>query len=128
MPDSGSDQWLAVCQMEELQNGQFVEFTVREESDGAPQSRGFVFLQQERLRAYLNRCPHLGIELNWMPGRFWDSDECFIQCATHGALFVPEDGRCIAGPCQGEALTPLEILCTGSQVMVKRPGAQEPLA
>ncbi|MBD2858844.1 Rieske 2Fe-2S domain-containing protein [Spongiibacter sp. KMU-158] len=59
---------------------------------------------------YQNRCPHLGIELNWQEDVFLDHEEMFIQCATHGALFIMETGECVAGPCLGEALT--SIPCT----------------
>lgn len=59
--------------------------------------------------AYLNQCPHRGIALEWQPDQFLDIEKNFIQCATHGALFRIEDGECVAGPCPGETLTPLEI-------------------
>jgi len=32
-----------------------------------------------------------------------------IQCATHGALFRIRDGYCVAGPCAGQGLIPLEV-------------------
>lgn len=38
-----------------------------------------------------------------------DLDNCFIHCATHGALFTPESGDCIAGPCEGDRLVPVEV-------------------
>jgi nitrite reductase/ring-hydroxylating ferredoxin subunit len=31
------------------------------------------------------------------------------MCGTHGAVFRPEDGQCIDGPCQGHALTRIGI-------------------
>ena len=64
-----------------------------------------------QFHVYLNRCPHLGVELNWMPDQFMDSDGALLMCATHGALFAPESGDCLAGPCQGQALSriPSEI-------------------
>jgi len=54
---------------------------------------------------YLNSCPHLGIELEWLEDQFLDSDKALIQCSTHGALFIIESGECVAGPCQGQALS-----------------------
>lgn len=63
-----------------------------------------------QLHAYHNRCPHLGVELNWLPDQFLDRGGELIQCATHGALFRIDDGRCIAGPCTGKSLQP--IPCT----------------
>jgi nitrite reductase/ring-hydroxylating ferredoxin subunit len=59
--------------------------------------------------AYRNRCPHTGVELNWLPDQFLDLDRNFIQCATHDARFRIEDGLCIAGPCVGDGLEPLAV-------------------
>lgn len=111
----------AVCQRGELAGGRFVEFTLSVGNRGQDEQTGFVFERGGHLYAYLNRCPHLGIELNWAPGRFMDLDNCFIQCANHAALFVPENGQCIAGPCQGEALTPLEVTEDSGTVLVRPP-------
>ncbi len=116
-------QWQTVCPAPELVPGRFVEFRLREKArqpEGMPLT-GFLFLDGEDPRAYLNIWPHLGIELNWMPGRFMDSDNLFIQCATHGALFKPGDGECIAGPCQGDALTQLEVREQEGQLEVRLP-------
>ena len=60
--------------------------------------------RQGSLRVFLNRCPHRGIELDWIPGAFLAADGHHLQCATHGALFDPETGICISGPCAGESL------------------------
>jgi nitrite reductase/ring-hydroxylating ferredoxin subunit len=62
-----------------------------------------------QIYAYLNHCPHLGIELNWQPDNFMSLEGTHIQCATHGALFEPDTGHCIAGPCRGQGLVPLNI-------------------
>ena len=69
----------------------------------------FAVRQHGEVYLYRNRCPHLGIELNWQEDQFLDVEETLIQCATHGALFKPGTGECIAGPCQGDALTELEV-------------------
>ncbi len=79
---------------------------------------GFVFRHREQIHAYINRCPHLGIELNWMPGRFFDLEKNFIQCSTHGALFKPHDGHCIVGPCVGEHLARLPVREQNGQVEI----------
>ena len=64
----------------------------------------FVLRGGRGLVAYLNRCPHRRTPLNWTPDRFLDEERRHVVCATHGALFRVEDGRCLAGPCQGDAL------------------------
>ncbi|MFO7604032.1 MAG: Rieske 2Fe-2S domain-containing protein, partial [Gammaproteobacteria bacterium] len=60
--------------------------------------------------AYRNQCPHTGVALNWQEDVFLDSRDELIQCAMHGALFVPETGRCIWGPCQGQVLQKLHAV------------------
>jgi nitrite reductase/ring-hydroxylating ferredoxin subunit len=62
-----------------------------------------------RVHAYRNACPHTGASLEWRPHQFLDPDGRLIQCALHGALFRPEDGRCVQGPCAGDALAPVAV-------------------
>ena len=82
---------------------------------GEGQSRGFTcentellgVRRQGRVYLYRNRCPHRGIALNWQPDQFLDSSASLITCARHGALFLIENGECVAGPCEGDALEAL---------------------
>lgn len=69
----------------------------------------FAVIKHGKVYAYLNQCPHTGVTLNWQPNQFFDIENCYIQCSTHGALFRIEDGYCIRGPCAGQRLTQLEI-------------------
>ncbi|WLQ13759.1 Rieske (2Fe-2S) protein [Hahella aquimaris] len=75
----------------------------------------FVVKQRNALFAYINSCPHLGIELEWMPDQFLDHARQFIHCATHGALFLIHSGECISGPCQGQSLQRLEMERTSDE-------------
>ena len=75
----------------------------------------------DQVSVFLNRCPHTGVSLDWVPGRFMDADNRFLQCAVHGALFRPDDGYCIAGPCAKQALTSLEAAVVDGEVRVKFP-------
>ncbi|MFI8745236.1 Rieske (2Fe-2S) protein [Pseudomonas sp. NPDC077186] len=80
------------------------------------QSRGFLLerlnllavRKDGRVHAYLNRCPHRGVPLEWQADRFLDDSGSLIQCATHGALFLIDSGECVAGPCAGQALQAIE--------------------
>lgn len=67
----------------------------------------FAVKKDGQLYVYRNRCPHLGIELEWVEDRFLDSENALIQCSTHGALFIIENGECVAGPCAGDHLEAL---------------------
>lgn len=73
------------------------------------ENEGFLLQKNSKYRAYLNRCPHTGVNLNWNPHDFFDLSREFIQCSMHGALFQPLDGLCIHGPCVNQLLTKLEL-------------------
>ena len=32
------------------------------------------------------------------------------MCATHGALYEPDTGRCAGGPCRGGKLLPIRVI------------------
>lgn len=68
-----------------------------------------LFLQDGRLSAWRNVCPHQGRALNWAPDKFLFSDEGLLVCCHHGASFELESGQCVAGPCIGAQLTPIAV-------------------
>jgi nitrite reductase/ring-hydroxylating ferredoxin subunit len=67
---------------------------------------------------YLNTCPHLGVPLDWLPGRFLSADGSRIVCATHGAEFRIDTGQCLRGPCRGESLTLVPSTVVAETLMV----------
>ena len=71
--------------------------------------RGLLVRMGESVHGYLNRCPHAGRQLNFLPDRFLTPDGELIQCLQHGALFERDTGLCIAGPCVDESLTRLPV-------------------
>ena len=62
-----------------------------------------------RVRAYVNSCPHRGTELDWNHGEVFDESGLYLVCATHGAMFDPETGECVSGPCRGESLSRVDV-------------------
>ena len=62
---------------------------------------GFVLRHETGVFAYLNRCPHWGLDLDLGDGRFYAQDLDRIYCKNHGALFRVSDGVCDHGPCFG---------------------------
>lgn len=60
-------------------------------------------------RAFENRCPHAKHPLDFPAGRFLIAHKHYLQCGSHGALFDPQSGQCVAGPCQGQALSVIHV-------------------
>ena len=58
---------------------------------------------------YLNRCAHVPMELDWVEGQFFESSGLYLMCATHGAIYAPDSGRCVGGPCRGGRLRPVTV-------------------
>lgn len=83
-----------------------VRFTVTRHGREEP---AFVVRYQGAPRAFLNRCAHVPMELDWQPGVFFDPQGLYLMCATHGALYHPATGQCLEGPCRGRGLVPLVV-------------------
>ena len=118
-PPGTSPGWGRVCRTEALaERGEGVRFDVRAGSATVP---AFVLRIDGRALAYLNRCAHVPVELDWNPGRFLDDTGTVIVCATHGAVYDGADGTCVGGPCRGRGLLPLP--CRESDGWVEVDGA-----
>jgi nitrite reductase/ring-hydroxylating ferredoxin subunit len=79
-------------------------------------ARAFALRYEGRVFAYLNRCLHVPAEMDWQQGEFLDSSKQFILCATHGAAYEPQTGRCAGGPCGRGRLTVIDIVERDGQV------------
>lgn len=80
--------------------------------------RGIAVRAGDAVHVYLNRCPHAGRPLNFMPGRFFSPDGALLQCHAHGALFEKDTGLCIAGPCVDESLRRLPAKLVGEELIL----------
>jgi nitrite reductase/ring-hydroxylating ferredoxin subunit len=72
-------------------------------------ARAFVLRFDGHLVAYLNQCAHVAAEMDWQEGEFLDAGRRYIICSIHGATYEPRNGVCIAGPCTGARLRPLNV-------------------
>ena len=97
-----------------LERGQGLRFRV-DTPDGRWLS-AFAVRYRGKVHAYVNRCAHVGIELDWAEGQFFDVSGLYLVCSTHGATYYPENGRCALGPCKGGRLQPLPVVERHGQV------------
>lgn len=89
-----------------VDGGEGVRFTVMRHGVEEP---AFVVRHRGVAHAFINRCGHVPIELDWQEGKFFDFSGLYLICATHGAMYSPESGRCLGGRCNGNGLTPLVV-------------------
>jgi len=104
-----------VCRILDVADPGCFEFEL---TTGDKMITGFVVRWQGHWYGYENRCPHTGASLNWMPHQFFDAGLEHLVCGLHGALFQPQDGACIYGPCVGQALSPVPVLVREGDVFV----------
>ncbi len=79
---------ITLCHIDDIEEGCSKGFEVLNKYLFAVKKDGRTYL-------YYNYCPHLGTPLEWQEDQFLDSDGALIQCSTHGALFLIENGQCI---------------------------------
>lgn len=105
--DPADPVWVPICQSQALRDGgAAVGFELRH---AGLCSRAFVVRFQGQVHAYLNRCTHVAMEMDWQPDRFFDATGQWLVCASHGAQYQPTTGDCVGGPCR-KGLIKLRLL------------------
>jgi len=101
-----NDQYIGLVEGLE-EGGKGLRFDVRnKQGEVIP---AFVVRFDYQFFAYLNRCGHIAVQLDYMPGDFFSDDGQSLICATHGAEYAPDTGACLGGPCYGVGLDPIKI-------------------
>lgn len=96
-----------ICKSEELlEKGKGVRFELPELGERVT---AFAVRFNGVAYAYINQCAHLPVELDWNEGDFFTREQDYLICATHGAQYEAQTGRCVLGPCQGKRLRPLVV-------------------
>ena len=112
MPETLPDLWLpprgtVICPAEAVEPEETRGFVISDpRSDNSLDL--IIWHTQGRFRGFVNRCPHLGLPLETFPDRFLSALGDALVCSAHGALF-DATGNCLAGPCKGDKLIPLEL-------------------
>ncbi|HEY8515974.1 MAG TPA: Rieske 2Fe-2S domain-containing protein [Candidatus Binatia bacterium] len=102
----------------ELAPGRSKKFVL---SCGGREIECFVVNWQGQLRAYVNRCRHIPMTMDWVENQFFDEAGEFLVCPTHGALYEPDRGECVFGPACGKALYAVPLVEQGDEVLALCP-------
>lgn len=109
-----------ICDSDKLlEGGSGTRFSVDRNGVAEP---AFAVRFRGQVRAYLNRCAHVPVEMDWQQGEFFDHSGLYLICATHGALYAPESGRCLGGRCNGKGLVALAVIEVDGQVFLIEEG------
>ena len=96
-----------ICYSRELvERGHGVRFNVSRRGEAVS---AFAVRFHGKVHAYLNRCAHRSLELDWNEGDFFDAFGDHLICATHGARYAPTSGACVGGPCARAGLVKLPV-------------------
>lgn len=106
-----NDSRVALCNSADLQDAQLaVPFDVQYAGQTC---RAFAVRYKGIAYAYLNRCTHVAMEMDWQPDRFFDDSGQWLLCASHGAAYLPDTGQCAGGPCKGGLIKVPLMECDG---------------
>lgn len=107
-----------ICRSDELSEaGRGMRFEVAQAGRMVP---AFAVRYCGEVHAYLNECRHVPVELDWVPGEFFDISHNYLVCATHGAYYSPLSGLCLGGPCKGRSLLRVEIYEADGYIYLKQ--------
>lgn len=106
-----NDSRVALCNSADLKDAQLaVPFDVQYAGQTC---RAFAVRYKGIAYAYLNRCTHVAMEMDWQPDRFFDDSGQWLLCASHGAAYLPDTGECAGGPCKGGLIKVPLMECDG---------------
>ena len=84
-----------IARLGELRPGETKKFLLT--CDGE-EVEGFLLNYGGEHHAYVNRCRHVPMAMDWIDNQFFAEHGRYLMCQTHNAYFEPTSGECIAGP------------------------------
>lgn len=88
---------------------------------GAEPVEAFLVNVDGTVHAWVNRCRHVALTMDWVENRFLDETGRYVVCATHGALYRPDTGECVAGPPFGKRLIRVPLRVDGDRLIARVP-------
>jgi nitrite reductase/ring-hydroxylating ferredoxin subunit len=121
-PSPGLKKRKLVAKSGELSHGESKKFVLR---CGGAAIEAMLINYQGNHYAYVNRCRHVGISLDWVDNQFFTDDRRYLICANHGATYEPKTGICIWGPCAGEYLRAVPLDLKRGKIYARCPESYE---
>ncbi|WP_417527969.1 Rieske (2Fe-2S) protein [Marinomonas shanghaiensis] len=95
-----------LCHIDDIDEGTTKGFLAND----AGQDLLFIVKVKGQIFAWRNACPHvLGAPMAWRKDAYMDAKKQHVACHAHGALFEPDSGLCIQGPCLGKTLEKVPV-------------------
>jgi nitrite reductase/ring-hydroxylating ferredoxin subunit len=118
MAETAEEALVEVARVGEVASGQSKKFFLQ---CAGREVEAFLVNYRGALYAFVNRCCHVPMTMDWVENRFFTEDARYLQCATHGACYEPETGECVAGPPLGRYLTRVPLVVRGETVFAGCP-------
>ncbi len=118
MPPSETSPSVAVALRGEIEPGETKKFML---SVDGRETECFLVHYDDQYFAYINRCAHVPMTMDWIDNQFLTEDGRYILCATHGAAFEPNTGECIFGPPCGKFLVRVPLTIDGDRILAGQP-------
>jgi len=104
-----------LCRLEDLREGEARAFG----PFGGSRVKVFAVRKNGCLYAYWDACPHYGgTPMAWRNDAYLNATRDRIVCASHGAEFEIETGRCVHGAALGCSLTPAPMRARADGALV----------
>ncbi|MBF6568430.1 MAG: Rieske 2Fe-2S domain-containing protein [Candidatus Binataceae bacterium] len=114
-----------VCRASEVPPGTSLKFILP--IDGFDEECFLVNCDGE-YHAYVNRCCHIPIAMDWIDNQFFTADGRYLLCQTHNACYLPRTGECIFGPpgTPGKALAKVPLEQSDGTIYASPRSVQQP--
>jgi nitrite reductase/ring-hydroxylating ferredoxin subunit len=102
--------------LDELRAKRTIKFTFQQEGISR---EGFIGWIDGQVVCYENLCRHLPLTLDYGDGQFLTANNEHFICQTHGAIYDPQTGLCVAGPCAGASLKKIPVELIGDEIWMQ---------
>jgi nitrite reductase/ring-hydroxylating ferredoxin subunit len=98
---------LWVTSSDKLVKGNYLQMDVLYAGEQIPV---VIFRHKGKCLAYRNRCLHMPRKLDCELNTIFDFSGEYLRCSMHGIVYEPISGESISTMCNGERLTPIELV------------------